>query len=290
MKFEIEPLAAPLGAVIRGWEPAKSLDGADRKSIIQALRDHLVLVFRGQRPVTDDELIRFAGSFGDLIKGSTFLESTRDRPEILLVGNLVGEDGKPEGVGGSMPFAWHADYSYCERVGKESFLNAVELPKTPPHTYFCDQYRAWATLPEAMKERLRDMRIHHSITSGYGDVDSDRIKADRERDRKRGVESAPIPEAEHPLVVRHPDSGREILYLGGPQIKCSIIGIESEESDALLARLCEHSTRSENVIAHDWEIGDLVMFDTLGTMHKRDSWDSGERRHMRQLSTISRID
>ena len=59
-----------------------------------------------------------------------------------------------------------------------------------------------------------------------------------------------------------------------------------DESDELLKELSTHSTNSDYVYAHDWQVGDMVMFDTLGTLHRRDAWDPSERRVMRQMSTL----
>jgi alpha-ketoglutarate-dependent taurine dioxygenase len=109
-----------------------------------------------------------------------------------------------------------------------------------------------------------------------------------ERDEALGVERPSIPEAEHPVVVRHPDTGDEILYVSRG-ITRRIIGMERAESSALLKRLHLHATRPDQVYAHDWEVGDLIMFDTLGTMHRRDAWDPTQRRLMRQLSTACTV-
>ena len=109
--------------------------------------------------------------------------------------------------------------------------------------------------------------------------------AKRARDQELGVERPDIPVAQHPAIVRHPESGRELLYLS-PGITRHIVGMPHDESDALLAELCAHSTRPEGVYRHDWEVGDMVVFDTLGAMHRRESWDPNQRRRMRQLSTM----
>ena len=110
-------------------------------------------------------------------------------------------------------------------------------------------------------------------------------KAKKERNARLGISRPPIPKAIHPLVMRHPDTGREILYVS-KGITRNVIGMPRDESSALLKELHQHSTRPENVYAHDWQVGDLVMFDTLGTLHRRDAWDPSERRVMRQLSTL----
>ncbi len=73
----------------------------------------------------------------------------------------------------------------------------------------------------------------------------------RKRDR---ASRPPIPEAEHPIVVRHPDSGRELLYVS-PQITRHVVGMARSESEALLGEVHEHSTRPEFVYHHEWEVG-----------------------------------
>lgn len=292
-QLTVTPLRGePLGALVSGWDPETELDAESYAQLVEALRDHLVLVFRGQPQPSDTALVRFASAFGELIKGSEWFRDAGERPEILPVTNAVGEDGVPLGTGGAAQLEWHADYSYVGRPGKESFLNAVELPEhDAPRTYFCNQYRALETLPEAMVERLRPLRATHSI-SRYYDAPDDSCdheltrgySAKRARDEALGIERPGIPEAEHPVILRHPESGREILYVSKGITK-RILGLSREESSALLKALHEHSTRPEGVYAHDWRVGDLVVFDTLGALHRRDAWDAGERRTMRQLST-----
>lgn len=295
MNFEIRPLAEPLGATVHGWEPGAPLEGEDHARILRALRRYLVLVFRGQRTPSDAELVGFAGSFGELIKGSEWFRDAGDLPEILPVTNAVGDDGIPLGTGGSGSLEWHADYSYSSRPAKESFLEAVELPADPPKTYFCSMYTALESLPAELAKTLRACRAYHSITE-YVDPSDPRAKdgvekltssfdAKRRRDESQGIERPPIPEAEHPVIMKHPESGRELVYVS-KGITRSVIGMPREESNALLKELHQHATREEGVYGHAWQVGDLVMFDALGTMHRRDSWRSAGRRSMRQLSTL----
>lgn len=300
MAIEVKPLDAPLGAIVQGWNPKTELSDGDEQAIRQALQRHQVLVFRGHAAPTDQQLVRFAYRFGNLIKGSEWFGDIDPVAEILRVNNVVGDDGVPEGTGAAASLEWHSDYSYVPHVGKESFLEAVEIPRNnPPQTCFVSQYAAFESLPKAMADRLRPLFAHHCIT-GYGkeiesmqitgspmDIDGFReeFKAKKERNARLGVERPPIPQAVHPVILRHPDTGREILYVS-KGIARNIIGMPKDESDALLKELAAHSTRPENVYAHDWQVGDMVMFDTLGTLHRRDAWDPAERRVMRQLSTL----
>lgn len=297
--LKVTAIDAPLGAIVEGWDPAADMTAALKAEISRALAAHQVLIFRGHKLPGDDELVRFAQNFGDLVKGSEWFGDVDPIPEILRVNNLEGDDGVPEGTGASRSLEWHADYSYVPTVGKESFLEAVEVPRNnPPQTCFCSQYLALETLPAAFVNALRGKRAYHSIT-GYstgeeGPQISENLASDedfrkgfaakRERNRKLGVSRPDIPQAIHPVILRHPDTGREILYVS-KGITRHILGMAEDESKALLKELAEHSTKPENVYAHDWRVGDLVMFDTLGTLHRRDAWDPSERRVMRQLST-----
>jgi alpha-ketoglutarate-dependent taurine dioxygenase len=301
MAVEVEVLDAPLGAIVFGWNPKTELSGADEAAILQALQRHQVLVFRGHATPTDKELVSFAYRFGNLIKGSEWFGDIDPVAEILRVNNLVGADGVAEGTGASASLEWHADYSYVPHIGKESFLEAVEIPaKNPPQTCFANQYAAFESLPKAMADMLRPLFAHHSITGYAKDGEQElqitgapqgaedfreSFKAKKERNARLGVERPPIPQAVHPVILRHPDTGREILYVS-KGITRSIIGMPRDESSALLKELAAHSTRPENVYNHDWQTGDMVMFDTLGTLHRRDAWDPAERRVMRQMSTL----
>ena len=284
VSLEIVPLSeAPLGALVSGWEPAEPLTDASKRSITEALHRHRLLVFRGQPQPTDEDLVRFVESFGDPIRGSEWFRNAGALPEILPVTNIRGKDGDRLGVEGATNLEWHADYSYVATPAKTSFLNAVELPAEPPRTYFTDMYDAYATLDPGLRARLSGLRATHSIADYMAEPDKD-FAAKIERDEAAGIDRPDIPEAEHPVVVRHPDTGDEILYVSRG-ITRRIVGMERAESSALLKQLHLHATQPDRVYGHDWEVGDLIMFDTLGTMHRRDAWDPTERRLMRQLST-----
>jgi alpha-ketoglutarate-dependent taurine dioxygenase len=288
MQLEITPIAgAPLGALVRGWEPSETLSDGERDRLAAALTEYRVLVFRGQRQPADHELVRFVERFGAPIKGSEWFRNAGALPEILPVTNVRHSDPTKVAAAGAGDLEWHADYSYVPTPGLTSFLNAVELPADAPRTYFCDTVAAFSSLDPALQERLRGLRATHSIAAYM--AEPDRGFADKvERDRRDGVDAPAIPEAEHPVVVRHPDSGAEVLYVSRG-ITRRIVGLDRAESGALLKQLHLHCTRPEAVYAHDWQVGDLVMFDSLGTLHRRDSWDPAQRRVMRQLSTACTV-
>jgi alpha-ketoglutarate-dependent taurine dioxygenase len=275
--LEITPLDAPLGAMVRGWNPKRQLSAADLGLLRQAMREHLVLVLRGHAQPTDAELVRFGNQFGELVKGSE-LFGLNSVAEILRINNVVDENGKAEGLLASSDLDWHADYSFMPVVGKESFLEAVELPRRDsPPTSFCSQYAALDRLPRAMLDMLRPVgRMNlHARTAFHN------IKAYKTEE----LNHLDTPDAEHPIILRHPDNGREILYVNRSNTR-RIAGMPEDESNDLLNQLYAHQTQDEYVYHHQWQVGDFVVFDTLGTQHRRSAFDPSERRIMRQLSTM----
>ena len=160
MDLQVMPLNEPLGALVHGWDPSQALGSNECTTIRRSLQEHSVLIFRGHIQPTDDQLVKFAECFGDLVKGSEWFGDIASSPEILRVNNLVNKDGVPEGTGASDSLEWHSDYSYVSTVGKESFLEAVELPsRNVPKTYFCSQYDAFDRLAK------EGALFHHSYVS-----------------------------------------------------------------------------------------------------------------------------
>ena len=162
MTLTIEPMAEPLGAWVGGWQPQRVLSSIERAAILRGLRKYQVLAFRGHGQPTDIELSQFAQGFGQLINGSEWFGNIGDHAETLPVHNIRDKGGVPLGTGGSAALEWHTDYSYIPPVGKEIFLEAVELPETAPQTCFCSQYVALETLPRATVNLLRSMTAFHS--------------------------------------------------------------------------------------------------------------------------------
>jgi len=290
MAFEIAPLPESLGAEVCGWKPEQDLTPADLAQLLRALRRHLVLVFRGQRSPIDEELVSFGRCFGDLAPGATIFGDPAERPEILPITNLRDERGDPLGTAGSAALLWHLDYSYLPRVAKETFLEAVEIPEAACRTHFCDTYSALETLPPDQVKQLRELSAGHDVRGAVPPEDRAAIEADverkRARDRRKGIRRERIPRSVYPVIRRHPDSGRESLYVS-PGMTTHIVDVDAEESRELLDSLHAHQLQPELTYTHEWRMGDLVLFDAFGVMHARDRIPAGVRRYMRQMSTFA---
>jgi taurine dioxygenase len=269
--IEVIPTGAALGAEVRGID-LRRLEEAAFARVVQAWHDHSVVLVRDQR-LNDQELIAFSHRLGDLDwapiqeTGRRFVEGL---PEIYIVSN-VKVNGEPIGSLGDGEAVWHTDMSYLDVPPKASMLYALEVPPTGGNTSFCSMYGVYEALPPPLKERIAGLKIKHDGTYNSGGF------------VRQGVtptdDPLTSPGAIHPLVCRHPDTGRRMLYLGRRR-NAYLVGLGLAESEALLNELWAFVDRSEFAWEHVWRVGDLVLWDNRCTMHRRDAFDPNTRRIM----------
>jgi taurine dioxygenase len=196
-----------IGAEIRGVDLGRVDDEAFRR-IYDTWLEHLLLVFPGQ-DVTDDEQIAFARRFGALeIHPSREHRSSR-HPEIYRVSN-VDERGHimPQESKGwrymNLTWLWHTDSSFREVPSMGSILHGIEVPPEGGDTLFANMYAVYEPLPDAMKERIRGLRVLHS---------HDQVLSHDRKLKSADEDYAELPPVRHPLVRRHPITGRLSLFL-----------------------------------------------------------------------------
>jgi taurine dioxygenase len=269
--IEIVPTGRGIGAEIRGVD-LRSLDDAQFAELRRAWLDNLVLLVRGQ-DLSDADLIAFSRRFGDLDfapiqeTGRRFVEGL---PELYVVSNVI-ENGVPIGSLGNGEAVWHTDMSYVDVPPQASALYAVEVPEAGGNTSFVSMYAVYDALPEPLKARIAGLRVKHDGTYNSGGfVRQGVIPTDDPRD---------APGALHPLVYRHPETGRPALYLGRRR-NAYIDGLALEESEALLDELWSHVDGDRFGWTNVWREGDLVLWDNRCTMHRRDPFDPSTRRVM----------
>ena len=272
MGIQIIPTGAVLGAEVQGINLCQ-VTPPQFAVIHQAWLDYSVLLFRGQS-LTPDELIGFARHFGDLDlapiqeTGRRFVEG---KPELYVVSNVMGADGQPIGSLGAGEAVWHTDMSYLEQPPKASMLYALEIPPAGGTTFFSSMYAAYDRLPATLKQRTQGLRVKHDGTYNSGGY----VRA--------GVtptnDPREAPGTMHPMVVRHPETARQGLYLGRRRMAW-IEGMALADSEALLDEIWHHATAAEISWGNEWQVGDLVLWDNRCTMHRRDPFDANSRRVM----------
>jgi len=281
LRIEIVPTDRQLGAEIRNVD-LKRLGDAAFAALLHAFHQHSVLLVRGQT-LSDQDLIGFSRRFGDLDwapvqeNGRRFVEGL---PEIYIVSN-VKVNGEAIGSLGAGEAVWHTDMSYLDTPPIASALYALEIPPSGGNTSFCSMYAVYDALPSELKRRIAGLKIKHDGTYNSGGF------------LRQGVTPTDDPRASpgavHPLVCTHPDTGRQMLYLGRRR-NAYLMGLELAESEALLDELWTHVARPEFAWEHAWQVGDLVIWDNRCTMHRRDPFDDSSRRimHRTQIKGIDR--
>src|ERR1700688_4095545 len=203
----VMPLSRACGAEISGVDLTKELSDATVRAIKRAWGEHLVLVFRGQN-ITQEQQLRFASYFGELGDRKQAPEPLRggtggihkDQKKILLVTNIK-VDGQPIGAFGDGEFWFHIDSGYTPRPYKYTFLYALELPSTGGNTLFGNMYKAYASVPTALKEKLKGKKALHIH------------EYNRARQANSAGDISGIPHHFHPVFITHPDTGRKTLFV-----------------------------------------------------------------------------
>ncbi len=270
--MQIRPLTEAVGAEVDGVD-LNALDDAALQAIVAAWDAHNALLFRGQS-LSNDAFVAFARRFGDL-EHAPIMENGRTPvpgyPEIYVVSNVKGPDGKPIGSLGAGEAVWHTDMSYLENPPDASMLYARELPPAGGDTWLAGMCAAYEGLPDDLKAAVAGKRIKHDGTFNSGGY----VRA--------GVTPTDDPQASvgayHPIVCAHPRTGRPALYLGRRRL-AYVEGLDLADSEALLDALWAHATRPEFSFAHRWRVGDLLMWDNRATLHRRDPFDPEARRIM----------
>jgi taurine dioxygenase len=281
----IKNLDAPLGAEISGIDLSGPVSSSDVEAIEGVWRERLVVVFHDQR-LSDPQLIAFSKNFGELDPpgpnpyGQPFLEH---HPELNVISNVV-ENGKPIGNLGDGEAVWHADMTYVEVPPKAAMLHAIEVP--PPdaggNTYFANMFAAYKTLPVHLNKAAGGkIAVHDASTNSAGML---------RKGYKAVTDVRQTVGAHHPLIRTEPRTGRKALFLGR-RSNAYVIGLKLAESEALLDALWTHATQSRFTLCHQWRVGDLLMWNNLSVLHRRDPFDSKTRRvmHRSQIKGDERI-
>ncbi|MBS1218511.1 MAG: putative TauD/TfdA family dioxygenase [Proteobacteria bacterium] len=274
--LSVLPADAALGAEIRGVDLTK-IDGATFQTIHDLWLEHLLLVFRRQEFASQD-LVNLVRRFGTPVTSSNLhkrdlAERTANKvfnlpPEVTVVTN-VRENGKPVGILGDGEVVWHSDFSFKEAPTAARMLLAVEIPPAGGCTYFLNCYAAYDALSADMKRRMSGKTIKQANI-----VDTAmQVRPGASLD----MDIRDIPGPSHPIISTHPETGRNMIFLGRRH-SAYVNGCTLEESEALLNELWAHTTQPRFIYEHHWAVGDVVVWDNRATLHRRDAFDSNSRR------------
>ncbi len=258
-----------------------SLGDPEFSGIYAAWLDRAVLRIRDQR-LDDDALMDFSRRFGPL-EYAPYGRITREElaklanPYLATISNIV-VNGRPIGGLGAAEAVWHTDMSYIEHPPTASILYAVEVPEEGGATHFCNMIGAFQSLPPELARRARGSRLKHDaahdsigkLRRGHHDVDDPRN----------------APGACHPMVLRHPETGTDALYLGR-RPNAYVEGLPLAGSESFLDTVWGYVALDGDTWTQEWEVGDVVVWDNRSVMHRRAAFDPAARRLMRRAQVRS---
>ncbi|MEC8807900.1 MAG: TauD/TfdA family dioxygenase [Pseudomonadota bacterium] len=268
MGITIQPQGA-IGAEIHDVD-LNDLSEATLAELRIAYAQYGVLFFRDQQ-LTPEAHIELAQHWGK-ININRFFTPVENYPQIAEVRK---EPDQKYNVGGG----WHTDHSYDQIPALGSLLYAKEVPSHGGDTLFAGCGVAFDNLSEGMKDTLRSLRAVHSSRHVFGESAS----VPNDISDMFGNADQATQDAVHPVVIRHPLSGREILYVN-PGFTTHIEGWTVQESAPLLQFLYGHIARPEHTCRFHWQPGALAFWDNRATWHFAVNDYHGERRLMHRIT------
>lgn len=270
----VRALSPALGAEVRGLDLSTPLD-PDAVGLIRGLLyEHCVLLVPGQS-LDEAQQVRFGECFGKLGRTLGTFDILRNvHPAIMYVTNEKA-DGKYIGALPDGELYFHSDKCYVERPCVATMLYAMQVPSSGGDTLFANQYKAWDALPEATRQRIGSLLAVNTYEPGGEDSYAAPIS--------KGKPSPKALTCAHPMVVTHPGTGRQALYVNRLMTEY-IVGMPRAESDALLESLFDHQEQPQFVYAHKWSPGDVLIWDNRCVLHARSNFDAGEARKLRRVT------
>ncbi len=287
--MEIIPSGQTLGARIEGIDLGEPLSDGDFRTLLRALGQYGVLCFPRQTFETP-AFAAFARQFGDLEVNVANQFHEPDFPEIMVLSNQLRLDGKPMGVNDAGQ-GWHTDMSYSADIALANVLHAQAVPvrngKSLGETQFRNMHAAYNELPVEMKRRLEGLSATHDFEKFWEMM---RHRPGSLRSALTEAQKRRKPPVSQPLVREHPLTGRKVLY-ANPGYTMWIDGMDRLEGDTILDYLFRHQERVDFLYAHRWSVGDVLMWDNIGTVHNAIAdYMPDEHRYMRRAQVMATLD
>ncbi len=268
---QVRKLTGGCGAEVLGVD-LKAMSNRQWDEVQRAFTEHGVIFFRDQE-LTPEQHLAFARRWAP-IDVNRFFKAVPGHPEIAEVRK---EPEQKTNIGGG----WHTDHSYDQEPAMGSILLARELPEEGGDTLFANMYRAFETLSAGLQRTLEGMRAVHGSAHifGKGGVNDMNPEGASRYDNQDKVGADVV----HPVVIRHPLSGRKALYVNRA-FTLRFEGWTAEDSKPLLDHLYQHAARPEFTCRFRWREGSIAFWDNRATWHYAANDYHGERRLMHRIT------
>lgn len=266
--MQLTPLGSCIGVSVTEIEPTELAEPETAAALAEALETYSVLVFP-KLFIDNASQVAFGRALGE---PDVFPIPTDGHPEIFLI--TLDPQKNPAASYLQGTFFWHIDGATDDTPNMATMLNAVGVAENGGGTEFCSTYASWDALSNDDKVAYKNLRVVHSMEASQRLVHPDPTDEQVADWRAR-------PSKEQPLAWTH-QSGRTSLVLGATTDY--VVGMDEHEGRALIERLEAWATDDRFVYHHDWSVGDLVMWDNRGTMHRALSYDADSPRLMHRVT------
>ena len=250
------PVAKTFVVEIEGIDLATQKDDKTIEYVMSQVNEHGVVVLHNQH-LSAQDIAEIGRKMGKIEKHLFNQYVHEEVDEVSYVTNRTRE-GEIDEFGVTRASLWHVDEPYKENLPKFTMLHALEVPSVKGGTEFADAQGAYDALPEEMKERLKGLDSVFKVRQGF--------------------------ESEHPAVAIHPVTGRPGIFIS-PQHQVGFTGMVDEGGMELMNELLAHATQEQFTYYHHWKVGDVVIWDDIGTLHRNPA-DSDPKERRVFLRTI----
>lgn len=277
MSLQVTPLPA-VGARVDGFDLDQPVDEALAQELRQLWLEHAILLFRGQ-PITPERQIEFSRAFGPLATHPLAVKRNMEYPELFQLEAGGPRDEYETAYYGGEPIVgrldWHMDLHYTGRPNHGALLRAVKLPAEDGKTGFGDLAKAYDALDDATRQRIDGLEVAYVFNMQRKHmrfVDTRGYEPGPKSPKKPADVGFPdFNDSVYPIVVKHPETGRAVLEIV-EQFLDRIIepekaGMTEAEAHALLAELVDHTRDPAFHYIHEWQEGDMVLWDNWRAMH-----------------------
>ena len=269
MPLTITPTGQACGATVTGLDLTEPLSPEQVAEIRAAWLEHHVLVFPDQA-MSDDDLERFTLYFGPFGE-DPYIAPMPGRDHVIEVKREADETSR------IFADSWHTDWSFQEKPPAGTCLFGITIPPQGGDTHFCNQHAVLEAMPAEMRSKLEGKVAIHSAQRGYA---PDGILGDDDV-AVRSMDIRPSKDAyatqPHPIIRKHPETGREAVF-GAFGYILGFEGTSEDESNALLAELYQLQSREEFLYCHTWQPNMLLMWDNRSLLHKATGGFEGHAR------------
>ena len=284
--MNVIPSGEALGATIEGLDLRQLLAQEQLVGVIAALGRHGVLRFPRQT-LTGRQLRDFSAQLGDLeINVGSAGYQEPGVPEVMILSNIV-ENGRPIGLADAGQ-GWHTDMSYSRMIAFANVLYGLKIPKRNGAalgaTQFSNMQAAYADLPAEVKRKLDGKHVLHDFNKFWEMM---RREKGSKRPPLTDAQRKAKPPVSHPIFLRHPLTGRKVLYCN-PGYAVRINELPQKESDEMLEYLFEHQLKPQYLYTSRWEEGDVLVWEDIGTIHNAVAdYGPGEHRLVKRCQVMA---